>query len=212
MKRHIPFLSRFARKTDGTVLVELAVVMPIFLLLYFGLIDFGRLAFHVVTTEKALYNATRVAIVRSPLCPNVPTVNTRGPSTNGSAPVPFGIDCNRGSNICSNPGDITCTGSISNPTMAEIWPMIDGALPMGTTPANLQITYSYDPNLGFLGGPYVPIVTITLTDAWFTFVSPLGSILSLTGSTAETMPEQSLPFPPLSVSMPAEDLSGGISL
>ena len=96
--------------------------------------------------------------------------------------------------------------------MAEIWPMIDGALPMGTTPANLQITYSYDPNLGFLGGPYVPIVTITLTDAWFTFVSPLGSILSLTGSTAETMPEQSLPFPPLSVSMPAEDLSGGISL
>ena len=54
-------LRRFERDENGTTVVELAVVMPLFLLLFFGLIDFGRMAFHYVTAEKAMQVAARVA-------------------------------------------------------------------------------------------------------------------------------------------------------
>ena len=59
--RHI---TRVWRDEAGTVLVELAVVLGLFVLMVFGVIDFGRLGFSYVLAEKATETAARMAVVR----------------------------------------------------------------------------------------------------------------------------------------------------
>lgn len=211
MTRHpvslVRLLRRLARDERGTTLVELAIVLPLFLLLFFGLIDFGRLGFEYVMTEKATDIATRIAVARPAACPGVPTMNARGPVAVGTAPPRFGTSCNAGGAICANPGTITCVGSAANPTSAEIWAAISGVMPTGATQANLRFSYAYDPNLGFVGGPYVPMVTVEITNLAFQFATPLGGLAQLTGNSLSTGP--TITFPPMSVSLPGEDLAQG---
>ncbi|MFD1156584.1 TadE/TadG family type IV pilus assembly protein [Roseovarius aestuarii] len=199
---------RFRQNEDGATLVEMAFVLPIFLLLFFGMIDFGRMAFHYVTVEKAMYNAARLATVRPPACPGVPVFNARG-TTTVTPPPDFGSSCSAGANICANPGTITCSGSAANQTASEIWTMVQGAFPNDATIANLSFRYDYDSNLGFLGGPYVPVVTIEVQNLDFNFVSPLGNLAALAGGNAPPGLGADVIFPAMSVSMPGEDLAMG---
>ncbi|MAY33663.1 MAG: pilus assembly protein [Rhodovulum sp.] len=200
----------FWRDERGATLVELGMVMPAFLLLFFGIIDFGRLSFHVVTAEKALQIAARIAAVRPPACDGVAVINTVGVVPNGEIAPKYGTNCRAGSTVCAQPADVTCAGDETNDTVAEIWPLISGALPIGATAADLQFTYASDPNLGFLGGPFVPVLTVTLTNQTFTFVSPLGALAGMTGAADNPdLPAMSISFPDLSVSLPAEDLATG---
>ncbi|MCV6824438.1 MULTISPECIES: TadE/TadG family type IV pilus assembly protein [Halocynthiibacter] len=197
------------RDDRGVTMVELAIVIPLFLLLFFGMIDFGRMAFHYVTAEKAMHVAARVATVRPAACPSVPQVNARGPLQQNQVPPQFGTNCSAGANTCANPGVIACAGSAGNATANEIWGLLQGALPNDATISNLRFVYSYDENLGFLGGPYVPVVTVELQNLNFQFVSPLGALVGLTGATAPAGLGATVSFPTMSVSMPAEDLSHG---
>lgn len=211
MTRH-PFprkrlLRRLARDERGTTLVELAIVLPLFLLLFFGLIDFGRLGFEYVMTGKATDIATRIAVVRPAACPGVPTTNARGPVAAGTVPPRFGTNCGAGGSVCADPGTITCAGSAANATSAEIWAAISGVMPTGATQANLRFSYAYDPNLGFLGGPYVPMVTVEISNLSFQFATPLGGLAQLTGNTLGVGP--TITFPSMSVSLPGEDLAQG---
>lgn len=195
-------LRRFGQDEGGATLVEFGIVVSLFFVLFFGMIDFGRMGFHYVAAEKAMGVAARVAAVRPPACSGVPVENNR---LSGSVER-FGTSCSASGGICVNPGPISCSGSLTNPTAAEIWPLISGALPNDATIANLRFRYTYDANLGFLGGPYVPVVTVELQNLNFTFISPLvgatvGAIAS--GSGAD------IAFPALSVSLPGEDLALG---
>ena len=202
-------LRRFKRDQDGTTIVELAVVMPLFLLLFLGLIDFGRMAFHYVTAEKAMQVAARVAAVRAPACASVPLFYQRVTS---GAPVPppdFGTSCSAGANICALETTIQCSGSTTNATSNEIWILIRGALPNNASVENLRFSYTQDPNMGFLGGPYVPVVTVELQNLNFEFISPLGALVGLTGATASNALGADIPFPSMSVSLPGEDLDIG---
>jgi TadE-like protein len=200
---------RLVRCEDGATLVELAVVLPVFLLIFFGLIDFGRLAFHYVAAEKAMHIAARVAAVRPPACAGVPQVNARGPVAPSDIPPNFGSLCREGGNVCANPGTISCTGSAANGTANEIWALVQGAMPNDATVANLSFSYAYDSNLGFLGGPYVPLVTVEVQNLNFEFVSPLGALVGLSGGVADPGLGLAIPFPAMSVSLPAEDLALG---
>ena len=199
----------FSQDETGATLVEFAIVLSIFLLLFFGLIDFGRLGFHYVNAEKAMQVAARVAAVRPPACPGVPLINARGPVPGGTLPPDFGTSCRAGASICANVGTISCSGSVANPTSSEIWTLIAGALPNDAAINNLKFSYTYDNNLGFLGGPYVPVVTVELQNIDFQFVSPLGALVGLTGAVASPTLGADIPFPPMSVSLPAEDLALG---
>jgi len=201
----------FNQDERGATLVEFAVVLSIFLLLFFGMIDFGRLGFHFVNAEKAMQVAARVAAVRLPACPGIPLINARGPVPNGTLPPEFGTSCRSGANICANAGTISCSGSAANPTANEIWALIAGALPNDAAISNMKFSYTYDNNLGFLGGPYVPIVTVELQNLDFKFVSPLGAIAGLAGAVASPSLGADISFPPMSVSLPAEDLALGES-
>lgn len=201
-------LRHFRASEEGTTLTELAVALACFLLILFGMIDFGRLAYHHVTAEKAMHIAARVAAVRPPACAGVPEINARGTTTVSPAPR-FGASCSGGTGTCASPDKVTCEGDADNATAAEIWALVSGGLPTGTEISNMQFSYAFDENLGFLGGPYVPMVTVELKDADFRFVSPLGQLVRLGGATPDDSLGADIYLPSFSVSLPGEDLASG---
>jgi Flp pilus assembly protein TadG len=201
-------VQRFVRDEDGTTLVELAFVLPVFLLLFLGLIDFGRMGGEYVMAEKAMQLGTRIAAVRPAACPNVPQMNTRGTGLIAGVAPHYGAACSAATGICANPGTQTCTGVSTNATAAEIWTQIRPLMPSHATIANLRFSYSNDQKLGFLGGPYVPMVTLEIQNLNFQFATPLSALAAL-AAPGSTGPGASLPFPSMSMSMPAEDLALG---
>lgn len=209
MRRHIRdarrALRRFRSDQSGAGLVEYSLVILLFLFLLFVIIDFGRLANAWVAANKATQIAARLASVRPPACPGVPTLHARGTAT-GS--ITFGTMCRAKTGVCADPGTFTCQGSSTDPTSAEIVQAIRPLMPPGAQVTNLRFSYSFDPDLGFLGGPYVPMVTVEFTDVDFTFVSQLGRMLTpLTGNT--TSLGSNISMPGMSASLPGEDLALG---
>jgi Flp pilus assembly pilin Flp len=184
---------RFLRREDGAGLVEYALVILLFLVLLFAIIDFGRLGFAVVSANKANQIAARIAAVRPPACPGVPRRNLRGSNTTAS----FGTLCRAGNGTCATPAAVTCLGSASDATATEIFAAVRPLLPPGAGIEDIRFRYAFDSNLGFLGGPYVPVVTVELEDVPFTFVVPVGRSA------------QGLTLPRMSVSLPGEDLCHG---
>jgi hypothetical protein len=187
----------------------MAIILPVFLLVFIGLVEFGRMGAEYVMADKALQLAARTAATRPAACPGVPDLNLRGAVPAGTTPPRFGTMCSAGATTCVNPGTFTCTGNLANPTVAEIWAATSVLMPTHATPANLRFSYSFDSNLGFLGGPYVPVVTVEIQNLNFIFTTPLTGLAALVG--AGTVPGATLPFPAMSTSLPAEDLALGES-
>ena len=198
-------LFRFRRDEKGATLVEFALVVLFFLFLLFAIIDFGRLAFTWTSAQKATQLAARIAAVREPVCAGVPALNARGA---GGASFRFGSLCRAGANVCVNPGTFTCVGVATNPTATEIFTQVRPLLPVGATVANMRFTYRYDANLGFLGGPYVPMVTVDLEGLQFEFVSNLGSLIGPVIGETSTL-GAAIDLPRMSVTTPGEDLALG---
>ncbi len=209
MSTHRQILRRFRRDESGTTLVELAILIPLFLLIFFALIDFGRMGAEYVMADKAMQLASRLAVVRLPACPGVPVSYTRGAVPPGSMPPRFGTSCAAGGSICANPGTITCAGVAGDPTSDEIWTAIAPLMPQGSDVGNLSFSYGYDQNLGFLGGPYVPVVTVEIQNLNFQFVTPLSGLAALATGGTGSGPPATLPFPAMSMSLPGEDLNLG---
>lgn len=202
----------FVRDEAGATLVEFGLVLALLLLIAFGIIDFGRLAFHYVAAEKAVEAAARVAAVRPPACSGVALINQRGAVADGVTPPRFGSSCGAADGICLDPGNVSCTASASDATATEVWSVVSGTLPNDATIENVLFRYDFDPDLGFLGGPYVPVVTVELQNLNFTFVSPLSQLAALAvgGATAQTQGlGGTIAFPNLSASLPGEDLAQG---
>ncbi len=197
----------------GATLVEFALTVSLLLLLFFGLIDFGRLSYHWIGAEKATHLAARIAAVRPAICAGVPDTYVRG----SDLTVRFGTNCRSGQGVCSPVATVSCSGTAGHPVVAEIWNRIEPLLPNSASPSNLMFRYSYDPALGFLGGPYIPLVTVELgPDATgaplqFEFATPLAALGALASGTAPTGSGYMGPitFPTMSVSLPGEDLAVG---
>lgn len=213
MSRFAQILRRFRADESGTTLVELAFVIPLFLLLFFSLIDFGRMGGEFVMADKAMQIATRIAVVRPAACAGVPSSTTRGTVPAGTTPPRFGTACSApaatGVTICAPVATVTCTGVATNATANEIWTAIAPLMPAGSTIANLTFRYEYDSNLNFLGGPYAPVVTVELSNLNFNFVTPLAGLAALATGGGGTGPAASVTFPAMSMSLPAEDLNLG---
>lgn len=241
--RLISALRRFLLSEEGASLIEYAIVISLFLLIFFAILDLGRLGFNWVMTEKAMQRAARIAVTREPVCDGVPETFERGTDT---TPV-FGTLCRAGAGICSDSGQQSCVlnsspvlasmvdfaegcGNVTDPdTATEIWCTIWPILPSNATPRNIRISYMFDENLGFLGGPYTPMVEVAVVTAAdvgdiensqelrFDFVTPLPGLAALVsgGGTTTNIADSDadgqadIPFPDLSVSMPAEDLAQG---
>jgi len=230
---------RHVRDEDGASLIEYTIVLSLFMLLFFAVLDFGRLGFNWVMTEKAMQRAARIATTRPPVCTGVPEIATRADGTTA-----FGTLCRDGG-VCTNQGVQQCVLSAApiacgaplgdlggNPTDAdiaaqnglqtaqEIWCLLEPILPSNAEPDNIRLSYSFDPNLGFVGGPYVPMVEVGVVTAAtaaavngdelrFEFITPLPGLAALAGGTITNIGANGIPFPDLSVSLPGEDLNRG---
>ena len=156
-------VKRFARREEGTALVEFAFCIALFLVILFAVLDFGRLGYNWVAAEKAMQRAVRVASVRPPVCANVPEYHRRADPND--ATFSSGTLCREQPGLClqtsrqcllSNP-DFGSPASIA--AASEIWTLIAPLMPANATNAIVLIRYDYDENLGFLGGPFVPLIT-----------------------------------------------------
>ncbi|MGV6803384.1 MAG: hypothetical protein ACWA49_04195 [Ruegeria sp.] len=74
----------------------------------------------------------------------------------------------------------------------------------------MQFSYEFDPNIGFLGGPFAPMVTVELNLNDFQFVSPLAALANVAGATSSSL-SSTAGYSNFSVSLPAEDLALGES-
>lgn len=202
-------LAQFRRDESGTVLVEYAIVITIFLALFFALIDFGRLSFSYVMAQKATERAVREAVVRTPICAGVPTTNTRGSIDGDTEEFGFGASCNIASGLCTAAADVSCSMAANTADALAIWAQVAPLLPTNATRENLLITYAFDENLGFLGGPYTPVVTVEIQNLDFEFVTPFGALLTLSGSSTSDTNGDTFAFPSMSASLPAEVLQTG---
>ena len=209
MSPRLRLLRRLGRDDRGTTLVEFAFVLALFLLMFFALLDFGRLAYNWVMAEKAMQMAARMAAVRPAVCTGVPDRNL---AATGST-ARFGTSCGSATAICA--GEVAapippCAGSTTNATANYIFTTVAPLLPANATAANIRYTYSYDPRMNFLGGPYVPVVTVELQNLQWNMFSPLLGLARLAGAATTKPGDTYVPvFPSMSVSLPGEDLALG---
>lgn len=199
----------FAGDDSGAVLVEFAIVISLFFFLFFTLLDFGRLSGNNVMAQTAAQVAARIAIVRPPACAGVPELHARGTVAPGTTPPRYGTSCKAGASVCAAAAEVTCVGAAANPTANEIWNRIRVFLPTDATIAALEFTYTYDSNLGFLGGPYTPVVTVELNLPNFQFISPLGQLAAAAGASSPGNLGNPITYSNFSISLPAEDLASG---
>lgn len=196
---------RFARDEAGAAMVEFAIVVGVFFLMVFQIIDFGIFTSNNLMAEKSTQIAARIATVRPAACVGVPDRYARGTAS----PAPrFGTSCGAIANACAIPATISCDGSAANATASEIWSRISPTLPGGTTIADLKFIYTADTNLGYLGGPYVPRVTVELNLPAFQLSFPIGALANLAGGGSGGFTGQPK-YRVFSITSPGEDLAAG---
>lgn len=201
-------LRHFRRDEDGSTLVEFGLVAAFFLFMAFGLIDFGRLGYSYVMAQKATERAVRLAVVTPPVCTGVPLINQLSPGTTLGTDLTVGVSCSSEPGMCDTAGTVQCAATAS-PQGLAIYDQIRTLLPTNSTADNLAFAYSFDPDLGFLGGPYTPLVTAELRDINFEFVTPVGALATMIGANPTGTLGEEFAFPSMSNSLPAEALNDG---
>ena len=98
------------RANDGATVVEFALILPLFLLLMGGIIEFGRYVYVGTTLKSAAMQAVRMAVVRSDASGNSVTKSEIVTYAQGKA---FGVDTQ------SCPPEVTYTaGNLPGSTVA----------------------------------------------------------------------------------------------
>jgi len=197
--RHV---AAFVTDQRGAAMVEFAIVCLVFFISLFQLFDFGLFASNNLMAEKATQLAARIAVTRPPACSGVPD------RINASAlsPAPrYGTNCRNATGTCAAVTTASCAGVATNATASEIWTRISPMLPSDVVIGDLQFTYTFDDQLGYLGGPYTPMVTVELTLNDFSFVSPITE-WAIFGSGNGT---HTMSYRTISISLPGEDLALG---
>jgi len=196
---------RLLNSSSGATAAEFALVLPLLLLMIFGIIDAGRYMWEFNRAEKATQMGVRYAAVTDPVLGSgfsdysfaisdgiaagsaVPTANfDHATCTQGSCSCVGGTVCG------SVAYDGTAFQNIVN-RMAAMYPQI--------TAANVQVEYK-NVGLGFAGDPngpdVAPLVTIRLTGLTF---QPITTLLF---GAAFNMPD-------FRASLTGEDLNGTAS-
>jgi len=198
------FLKALKDDERGGPLAEFALVIGFLFMVGLFVFEITRFFTQLAMAEYATHQAVRRAVVRPPVCADVPEINQRDPNFNGT-PARFGTLCSAGGN-CATPAAAVCPGTAGDPVVDEIFGVVRPLLPNGATPANLEFTYEPS-GLGFLGGPYVPIVSVRLRQLDYDFIMPLGAFFAPWGGGGGG--NRSVPLPPLTATMPGEDLNLG---
>lgn len=181
------FLIRVARDGRGASAAEFALILPIFLLFFIGLIDAGRFLYEVNRGEKATQIGARMAVVTDPVAQSLATASYVGTSVGGATltqgdRIPAGA---LGSLVCN---ETSCVGTSPHPgttrnataftnllaRMQQIMPAVQSD--------NLMVEYRGS-GLGFAGNPdgmdISPLVTVRLTGLNFSPILLFGGNINL---------------------------------
>jgi hypothetical protein len=182
----------------GAATVEFVVVAPVFLILFFLVIEVASAFFWWKTAEKATQLGARIAIVRDAAVTDLPT---RNPKRDGAL---FGLACADSSNPCDFDNQSTwicvaggtgCNSAAFQNIISEMRRIFGQAI----NDSNLTITYKYV-GLGYAGGPFIPSVTVTLSGVRFGLF--MGFLSGLAGAG-----DSLLVLPDISATLTGEDLS-----
>jgi hypothetical protein len=194
-------LRTLLRDQRGGPLAEFALVIGLLFVVAIFIFEMSRFFMRTAMAEYATHLAVRIAAVRPPICPGVPDFNERAAGSTAR----FGTMCSDPSAPCAAVAPQTCAGAAGNAVVDEIFGTIQPLLPVGATPANLQ--FQYEPTgLGFLGGPYVPLASVSLQNLQHEFILPLGQLFAPWGGVGGA---GAVPLGPLTAAMPGEDLNVG---
>lgn len=207
-------LRHIGRDQSGTTTIEFTIVALLFLLLTFGLVEFGNMFWQYNSATKAAQLGARLAAVSNPVWSGLVSLEDTG--TPGAAwETDYVVTCDGDGEDCTDLGEgeyddeaMECLvfgrSQATPPCDTECDPAGIDADEAGMcdrfdriAPENVIVTYSHT-GLGFAGRPGgpVPTVTVQLTDLTFEFLA-LGDLLGL----------QDVTMPPFTVTMTGEDLS-----
>jgi Flp pilus assembly protein TadG len=200
-------LKSLFRSTSGASGAEFALVLPLFLVLLFGIIDAGRFLWEYNQAEKATQVGARVAVVTNVLSTGLETADYTGQTINGvkinpGGPIPVAalgtIKCTNATCTCETqpcPDLGTFDSTTFNDVLLARMQQIDPAI----KPENLVVRYSGS-GLGFATTGQMqisPMTTVTLTGLKFV---PITSLLFA-----------QITMPDLSATLTSEDASGSYS-
>lgn len=189
-------LFRFARREEGTAMIEGLIVFPLVLMVLAAFFEFGYAVFQWNQTVKALQAGARHAAVSNPLIDDLTVFNGTG---DPGDPVPGAVvsaSCGAGTTPCvpaamnrlifgARPTGVT-DDTCGNPGANSIPGMCDFNSRIGAN--NVLVTY-YRAGLGYQGRPDGPVLTIRLEVKDITFDLPIiGALLRLNQFTIPAHP------------------------
>ncbi len=147
IRSRVRLLRRMAGAEEGSVVTEFALILPVLLMLSFGIIDFTLAIFDYHRAGEAVRRGTRVATIEAPVA-DLSTL-TQGTSY-----------------VCTSGGGVACTGAAVNDAVAftTIVTAMQAVLP-AITAANVQIVYDFS-GVGDNARPggVLPFVTVSLVN------------------------------------------------
>jgi TadE-like protein len=194
------------RDPGGAVAVEFGLVGSLFILLLFGILEFGAAFWQWNQATKAVQLGVRLAAVSNPVSSDLKTMTGVSGTVEEGDPMPyFQRVCSGASRTCSGGtydetamktlvygrGNTTCPATRQRyPAMCQIFPRI--------RPENVIVEYTQT-GLGFAGRPGGPLpsITVRVTGLDFNFIV-LNSMLGL----------PTISMSGLAATATAEDLSG----
>lgn len=193
---------RFRQDRSGVTLLEGLISLPIMMILFITLVEFGWGLFQWSQATKAVQFGARRLAVSTPLIPDLSAFEADFGTRVPGDPVPTTIvtvSCGAGAAACVTDevnrlvfgSDAICDGTATGTLlgMCDLMPMIQ--------PEHIRVTYSRN-GLGYVGRPGGPVLSIRveLVDLQFNFLL-LGALFGL----------NSMTLPPHPVVITSEDLS-----
>lgn len=204
------------RDCRGASAVEFAIVLPLLLILIFGVIDGGRFLWEVNRAEKATQVGVRMAVVTNVLAPGLISEDYTGKTINGTviksgdlipAAALGRVACTSTGCTCATTPCPNTLGTMDPPTFQRLVDRMRTIDPV-LTKENVVVTYSGS-GLGTAGDggstamDISPLVTVSLdggTDQTRLKFTPITSLMLATFN-----------MPSFSSTLTAEDASGNYS-
>ncbi|MDE2410883.1 MAG: pilus assembly protein [Sphingomonadales bacterium] len=207
MSALVRLVRRFGADQSGAGAAEFALIVPLMLLLLFGIIEVGTYAWTINKSEKATQMGARMAVVTDPVATglNLDYVGlTIGGQTLGQGDtIPLNsmlVTCNSTACSCSGcPAGMTVALATGSPSpfnrIVQRMQNFDSTI----TAANVEVLYRSS-GLGYAGDPsgmdISPLITVRLKNR--TYQAPF-------------LFKTAIPLPSSSYSLTMEDASGSVS-
>ncbi len=199
-------IREFAREQTGSTAAEFALVLPLLMVLLFGIIDAGRWIWTYNQAEKATQMGARMAIVTDYVAPGIGSSYVSvGGLTQGDVipPAQFGkITCDTVNGCVCTTAPCPAVGTLNNTAFNNIVTRMKFFLPT-LTAANVTIEYSSS-GLGYAGSPVLPDLSPLVT-------VKIGIPTALQFRPLTTFDIANVNMPPFTTTLSAEDLSGSVS-